>query len=599
MSLTIDTKPPIYSLHCPTHQNQPILICFTKGCNSKYTCEICTSECITLNHELKCLSEINPQEDFANALTVDYRKIKLLLESTSNFSLGDIQSQYKELKESLIKRSQTRLSNFTKSIALKFNEYKDKITQEAFKAQLPDSYAKDTDFNISEDIPESFTYEEIRKVFDKFVNEGKTNSPEFISEIQNMIGLVKKYSDNDKVISLFNEMENLAYSSMLIERKGMLEKMFSDKAASFSCMFNTELKEMKFQSVSCKEHSIYNKTDSNFFESNPTLLVKEHIITEKCQKSYTIDSVFASFVTQDSNYLLAWGNQSFTVDVYDLKANQILQNMKGHTQHIFTVRHFFDFRENSDYLLSTSYDKKMIVWKYNNEKIIFELMISINTGHQGLFMYSGLLLFDLTLINQCPVESTFAISAVPNEQLKIFNMKGTYLRSLGNKTDYAYYLNSFFDSKSNSYHIINANSLDIRVYGFKDGELLKVFKDQSVGWHMSAFIAQLEQINYLFESDGNGNLRIWNYETEQLYKKMVSPGCNLRGIVLWNEEFLISASSDKTFKIFSIKEEKLIHSQPSHENVLCTINKFQHPVHGECLFSSAIDGKIKLWTAFS
>lgn len=597
MNLTNDDKSNIFQLFCPKHQEQPILICFTKNCENRYTCELCSSECINLNHVLKNSIEINPSIDFANALIVDYKKIKLLLESTSNFDIVEIKNQYKVLKENLIERSQSRLFNFKDSIKNKFHEYKERIIQESAKVKLPDSYAEDTDFNISKDIPESFTYDEIRKVFDKYVNEGKTNSPEFITEIQNMVGLVKKYSDNDKVVSLFNEMENLAYSHMLIERKGTLEKVFSEKAAALASLFNTELRDMKSRAVSHKEHSVYNKTDTNFFESNPVLLCKEQIITEKCQKSYTIDSVFASFVTNDSNYLLAWGNQSFTVDVYDLKSNQILQNMKGHTQHIFTVRHFFDHREPNDYLLSTSYDKKLMVWKYCKEKCLFELMVSINTGHSGLFMYSGLILFDLTLLDKSPIESSFAISAVPNEQLKIFNMKGTYLRSMGNKTDYVYYLNSFFDTKTNSYHIINANSLDVRVYGFKEGDLIKVFKDQSVGWHMSAFVAQLDQVNYLFESDGNGNLRIWNYETEQLYKKMVSPGSNLRGIVLWNEEYLISASSDKSFKIFNIKEEKVIHTQPSHENVLCTISKFQHPVHGECLFSSAIDGKIKLWTA--
>jgi WD40 repeat protein len=77
---------------------------------------------------------------------------------------------------------------------------------------------------------------------------------------------------------------------------------------------------------------------------------------------------------------------------------------------------------------------------------------------------------------------------------------------------------------------------------------------------------------------------------------MHAPSCSLRGIILWNEKYLIAASSDKAYKIFDIDEGTLDTVKTCHENVLCTIQKIVHPNLGECLFTCAIDGKIKLFS---
>ena len=81
-----------------------------------------------------------------------------------------------------------------------------------------------------------------------------------------------------------------------------------------------------------------------------------------------------------------------------------------------------------------------------------------------------------------------------------------------------------------------------------------------------------------------------------LFKKIKVTGCNLRGIILWNNTYVIAASSDKSFKVIDLNEEKAIHSKQAHDNVLCTVNKLDHPTYGEALFTCSIDGKLKMWT---
>ena len=67
---------------------------------------------------------------------------------------------------------------------------------------------------------------------------------------------------------------------------------------------------------------------------------------------------------------------------------------------------------------------------------------------------------------------------------------------------------------------------------------------------MSALVHDLKNVPHLFETDGNGYLRIWNISTGLLFKSIHVRDTCLRGLCLWNDQYIISASSDKSFKIF-------------------------------------------------
>ena len=82
---------------------------------------------------------------------------------------------------------------------------------------------------------------------------------------------------------------------------------------------------------------------------------------------------------------------------------------------------------------------------------------------------------------------------------------------------------------------------------------------------------------------------------KKFIKSIQASGCNLRGICFWNDRFIIAASSDKGFKIFDLENNKNIITIHGHESVLCTVQKIMHPLYGESLISSGIDGNIKLW----
>ncbi len=98
---------------------------------------------------------------------------------------------------------------------------------------------------------------------------------------------------------------------------------------------------------------------------------------------------------------------------------------------------------------------------------------------------------------------------------------GKFIREIGSTSDYTYFINYWNNNNIN--YIINANSSNVKIYGInKSKEIYREFLAPQSTWHMSAFVERMNDINYLFESDGNGYLRIWNIEKKEIYKKYSS-----------------------------------------------------------------------------
>ena len=193
-------------------------------------------------------------------------------------------------------------------------------------------------------------------------------------------------------------------------------------------------------------------------------------------------------------------------------------------------------------------------------------------------MYSSLLLFDD--INK----QNYVVTCSPNDYIKLWNFeKGTFIRNIGSKNDYTYFINSWSHDSKN--YIINANADNVKIYGIeKENELYGEYTGKQRTWHMSAFVEKINDIDTLFESDGNGYVRLWNLENNTLIKNIQCPSCSLRGLCLWNQQYIIAASSDKSFKVIDFTKEKFVTSiSGQHFNSLCTVKKVRHPKYGESL----------------
>jgi WD40 repeat protein len=307
-------------------------------------------------------------------------------------------------------------------------------------------------------------------------------------------------------------------------------------------------------------------------------------ISDKAQKSYTIDSVISTFMAFDGNSYAVFATQTHSILVYDLSKEAVVNTLTGHSQHVYITRHFPCEKTRTDYLLSTSYERNVKVWNLNTASCA----LTISNCHNGFYLYSSIILFD--------TDGPFVITSAPNELTKVWNFKGVLVREICSNKDYTYYLNVWQDRVNSKTYLINANSVDVKMYDFKTGSLYKEFKPTSSTWHMAASVAEYKNLPHLFETDGNGYLRIWNIKNAQIALTIHVTGCSLRGFCIWNSQYVLAASSDKSVKVIDLNSNSVSSIPKSHNNVICSVEKIVHPLYGECLLSSAIDGFVKLWT---
>ena len=565
---------------CPIHHIPYDGVCGEKSCVYGLICLKCNPKACTQTQKHVLITIDEFYHNFFKNLPnlIDFKLLKKFLETGLIVQKKQLNLQYENFEKWEMNLINNKFESFKERINKKIENFKNKIMEKLTKLneQLIESNSR-YELSGSEEF-ENINLEETTKSIEKNKNNQK--------ELEKIIALIKKYSDNEKLLTKQKDLENIIYTKTLYD--SMQSKSFSvqEKITSFSNKLDSDGKIILSNIFIKKPENGLFSIEGKRFKTNPSTLKFKIDLSTKAQKSFTIDNVIAVYVGYDGNsYLAAPISTTFEIEIMNLRDNKIVHSLKGHSAHIYIVRHYFQRKSSTDFLISTSSERKVKVWNLKT----YECHITLNKCHTGTYLYSALLLFDN--INNL----NYIVTSCPNEYMKLWDFdSGKFIREIGSTSDYTYFINYWNNNNIN--YIINANSSNVKIYGInKSKEIYREFLAPQSTWHMSAFVERMNDINYLFESDGNGYLRIWNIEKKEIYKSIQASGCNLRGICFWNDRFIIAASSDKGFKIFDLENNKNIITIHGHESVLCTVQKIMHPVYGESLISSGIDGNIKLW----
>ena len=565
---------------CPIHHIPYDGVCGEKSCVYGLICLKCNPKACTQTQKHVLITIDEFYHNFFKNLPnlIDFKQLKKFLETGLIVQKKQLNLQYENFEKWEMNLINNKFESFKERINKKIENFKNKIMEKLTKLneQFIESNSR-YELSGSEEF-ENINLEETTKSIEKNKNNQK--------ELEKIIALIKKYSDNEKLLTKQKDLENIIYTKTLYD--SMQSKSFSvqEKITSFSNKLDSDGKIILSNIFIKKPENGLFSIEGKRFKTNPSTLKFKIDLSTKAQKSFTIDNVIAVYVGYDGNsYLAAPISTTFEIEIMNLKDSKIVHSLKGHSAHIYIVRHYFQRKSSTDFLISTSSERKVKVWNLKT----YECHITLNKCHTGTYLYSALLLFDN--INNL----NYIVTSCPNEYMKLWDFdSGKFIREIGSTSDYTYFINYWNNNNIN--YIINANSSNVKIYGInKSKEIYREFLAPQSTWHMSAFVERMNDINYLFESDGNGYLRIWNIEKKEIYKSIQASGCNLRGICFWNDRFIIAASSDKGFKIFDLENNKNIITIHGHESVLCTVQKIMHPVYGESLISSGIDGNIKLW----
>jgi hypothetical protein len=250
--------------------------------------------------------------------------------------------------------------------------------------------------------------------------------------------------------------------------------------------------------------------------------------------------------------------------------------------------------------MSISYnDNNIKIWNAYNWECILNLQ---NINQKGILFSGGF----LNNNNQNYI-ITSNLNWVDNpEQIKIFNFNGNKIKEINNSNENTFFIDSFYDSKTSKNYIISSHENYVKSYNYNDNKLYKKYYENKNDFHnhLTAFIISNKEIIKLIESCNDGNIRIWNFHSGLLLKK-IKADISLNDICLWNYNSIFVGNNhfsekinykEKAIKLIDLKSGKIIISLTGHQETILEIKKIIHPILGICLITQGNrDMQIRLW----
>jgi WD40 repeat protein len=341
----------------------------------------------------------------------------------------------------------------------------------------------------------------------------------------------------------------------------------------------------KFDKINIESYK-KNYQESSYFASDPSKLVFHKDITTNANNQRRIDNIFCIFNSKLGEDIIVWHTPEFFICAYDLQKEVITHEFLAHDNMMLATRHFYDCLGDRDIIISSSYDRNVKLWDASAN---YQNILTIASAHDTDNIYSVMIIN----VNCC----NYVVSSCwdSSDSTKVWDFTtGEYIKSLGK--DQSYYLGYYYDMKKRKHYVINGNEYDVKSYDFVTGLEYKRYTPGS-NWHMSALVRESDDVTEIVCCVGNyGYIYIYNFHTVELIKKCDTyGGYELRGISLWNWDFLAMTGSDGKIKLLDMVDNKRICELEGHSGVAACVKKFEHHLYGESLVSFSNEGKIKLW----
>ena len=180
-----------------------------------------------------------------------------------------------------------------------------------------------------------------------------------------------------------------------------------------------------------------------------------------------------------------------------------------------------------------------------------------------------------------------------NELIRVFDLNGSKIKDI--KNYFTFCIDTYYDKKMGKNYIITSNLGFVTSYDYSTGEIYHKYLANDRSEHFSFIINDKEEIIKLIESSYDGNIRIWNFNTGELMKKIYICKNSLYSICLWDNDTLFISSYDKKLRLINLNEGIIINSVSQNSEII-SIKKIKHPFYGKCLISQGFGNEqIKMW----
>ena len=587
---------------CEEHGIPCIGLCSNISCQAKtkLLCMKCINSqktCITKEkHELVTISEMlfrffkGEETNRTNLIKENQNMIKIINEY-NKIEINNLITTYKSIKGELsMEKIKTLFCEIVDNFIYSFkSNNKKKLEKLKEYSKMNEEEEKDINILLKTKLP-NIDNNSINgnKNINCLLHEGcKMSSRQIFGNT------IKLLNDNSKCSKILNNLNKKIYVNNICgnisERKEKLENNIDSILNELEKKFDEKMKEVENSIIPPKEKVSMNYSSQDSFirfSSNPTNLIYKGDLCNTAHKYNSIDKVFCAFKSFLDDSYVVWGTPTYSLEFFNIEKNKIINSIKeAHLNIIFSCRHYPDKKNKIDYIITSSYDRNVKIWNLKS----FSYNLIVNT-HNNNYIYSVCLLFEEN------ENKSYVITSSPNDFMKVWDFTGKLLDTFGLSDEGTYFIDTYHDTKNNKYYILNGNVNDVKSYSFSDRKQYKKYLGKPQSWHMSALVYQYNEQEILIESDGNGYIRLWEFHTTNLIKSIFTYSfILLRGICLWNEQYLFAGANDHQIKLYDLINGKFVKLYKEHTSAVCTLEKIVHNKYGECLLSQGLDGKIKIW----
>lgn len=259
-------------------------------------------------------------------------------------------------------------------------------------------------------------------------------------------------------------------------------------------------------------------------------------------------------LTAYKNFIITGSNDK-NIQIRDIDTGKLISTLSGHTGAVYSLA-IWDNK-----LISGSSDKTLRIWDIESARLLTTIL-----AHQNQ-------------IYSLSCQDNFLISSSLDKTIKIWNLEVKKILKIINLEISAWniciYQNKIFAGFSDG---------SLRVYNLSNGSLLISQKE-----HSDAITSLKINNNNVYTSSKDKTIKIWDSESLNVLKTI-----NTNSIV-WSvmpdKDYLFFGGDDKSLRVWSIKDKKIVQNANSHHDWISAIDH-----HKSRIVSVSADSTIKIWS---
>jgi WD40 repeat protein len=315
-------------------------------------------------------------------------------------------------------------------------------------------------------------------------------------------------------------------------------------------------------------------------------------ISKNFDNSYMREDRFCIFQNFEEEWLLAFGNQNYSIEVHNLTLNKIDKEIKdAHSSNIILCRCYKPSKPEIQmtYVLTSSYDRSIKLWDCLKD---WQILISITEAHANYSILSCKFLntdmfegeeIKNYIISSNSIEKCIKIWEIENLQENKWKLK----REIKEKG--IQYLDVYYDDVDFKYYIYCCNEEEINSYDVNLGDLYKNYITEQKTFYSSAAINKFRQI---IGCDNTGFIRVWEFHSANLLFS-ISCSIKLSGMFMWDSQVVLACGTKNSILLFDLKKQQLVKAfNTEHGGYIYCL---KGDSKANILYSCGYDSCIKEW----